>query len=390
MIIDITRLVGRAMQKRLPTGVDRVGLEYVRHYGLDADALVRYAGRWVFLRGNDAQTLFSALLHPNEQFSTLVRRLVGKAYCLNWTPPRTGALLLNAGHSGLESYDYRDQVHKYQLKAFYLVYDLIPVHYPEYSRVGEAERHLRRLEVMLTSGAGIIAISQDTFRHLRAYAQNTRQYLPPTEVALLGPASLGTANLQRPLNKTYFVMLGTIEPRKNHSLILHVWRELVKLLGNQAPTLVIIGQRGWECEQVLDLLERSPGLKDHVIEHAHCSDTALAAWLAHAQALLFPTFAEGFGMPLVEAFAQQCPVIASALPVFKEIAGDIPDYLNPLDGLGWRQAIIEYTFSVSPRRAEQLDRIKHFKAPSWSEHFRIADQFLTRTVATTWKRNVLE
>jgi glycosyltransferase involved in cell wall biosynthesis len=383
MIIDITRLLGRAMQKRLPTGVDRVGLEYVRHYGHDADALVRYAGRWVFLRGRDAQTLFAGLLHPNAPFLTEVRRLVGKAYCLNWTPPRTGTLLLNAGHSGLDSYDYRDQVHKYQLKAFYLLHDLIPVQYPEYSRAGEAERHVRRLEVMLTSGAGIIAISQDTLQQLRAYARNTRQVLPPAKVALLGPASLVAADQQRPLNKPYFVMLGTIEPRKNHSLILHVWRELVKSLGDQAPTLVIIGQRGWECEQVIDLLERSPGLKNHVIEHANCSDAALAAWLGHAQALLFPTFAEGYGMPLVEALAQQCPVIASHLPVFHEIAGDVPDYLNPLDGLGWSQAIIDYSFSVSPRRATQLARIKRFKAPSWSEHFRITDEFLTRAVVAS-------
>ncbi len=58
----------------------------------------------------------------------------------------------------------------------------------------------------------------------------------------------------------------------------------------------------------------------------------LSNWLAHARALLFPSFAEGFGLPVVEALSVGTPVIATDLPAFREAAGSIPEYLDPLDG----------------------------------------------------------
>jgi hypothetical protein len=64
----------------------------------------------------------------------------------------------------------------------------------------------------------------------------------------------------------YFVICSTIEPRKNHLLILQVWRELVQREGAGAPKLVIVGGRGWKFEAVAALLDRSPVLRGHVIE----------------------------------------------------------------------------------------------------------------------------
>jgi glycosyltransferase involved in cell wall biosynthesis len=89
-----------------------------------------------------------------------------------------------------------------------------------------------------------------------------------------------------------------------------------------------------------------------------------------------PSFVEGFGMPLIEALTHELPVIASDLGVFREIAGAIPDYLDPSDGIGWRRAIAEYAMPHSPRQAEQLKRLKHFQAPTWDNHFSTVERFL--------------
>ncbi len=175
----------------------------------------------------------------------------------------------------------------------------------------------------------------------------------------------------------YFVVLGTIEPRKNHLLLLNLWRRLVEEFGQQVPRLVVIGQRGWECEQVVDMLERCEALKGVVVELNGCDDVALATWLHHAQALLFPSFAEGYGIPLVEAMSLGTPVIASDLPVFHELAGDIPEYLDPLDGEGWRKAVLEYTMLGSSLRNAQLVRLAGWQAPEWSAHFEKVDAFMT-------------
>ncbi|MHB1230326.1 MAG: glycosyltransferase, partial [Halothiobacillus sp.] len=157
---------------------------------------------------------------------------------------------------------------------------------------------------------------------------------------------------------------------------LQLWRDLVCEFGEQTPKLVVIGQRGWECEQVVDLLERCPAIHYAVIELPHCTDEELATWLHHAQALLFPAFVEGYGLPLIEALSQQCPVIASDLGVFRELAADIPEYLNPQDGLGWRQAVLDFTQGDSPRRIDQLRRMQSFTVPSWHAHFMRVDHLL--------------
>jgi glycosyltransferase involved in cell wall biosynthesis len=176
----------------------------------------------------------------------------------------------------------------------------------------------------------------------------------------------------------YFVAVGTIEPRKNHWLLLQLWRRLIERLGKSAPKLVVIGQRGWECENVVDLLERCGTLRGHVREISDCSDTQLSTYLYHARALLFPSFAEGYGLPLMEALSLGVPAIASRLPVFREIAGDIPEYLDPLDGMGWMAAVEAYTERDSPARAAQLERLQGFVAPTWETHFDILERFMER------------
>lgn len=81
-------------------------------------------------------------------------------------------------------------------------------------------------------------------------------------------------------------------------------------------------------------------------------------------------------MPLVEALMLGIPVIASDIAVFHEIATNIPDYLDPLDGPGWLSRIQSYAAPNSPERDAQITRIERFKAPTWAEHFERVDQFL--------------
>jgi glycosyltransferase involved in cell wall biosynthesis len=181
----------------------------------------------------------------------------------------------------------------------------------------------------------------------------------------------------RLIKKPYFVILSTIEPRKNHLLLLHIWRKLFKTLGTDAPHLVIIGQRGWECENAVDLLDRCEALKQVVTEISNCSDADLVTYLHHCQALLFPSFIEGYGLPVIEALSLGAPVIASDLAVFREIAGEVPEYIDPLDGRQWEDVILDYAQYNSRRRAAQMTRMKQLKAPTWDNYFTQLDLFLS-------------
>jgi glycosyltransferase involved in cell wall biosynthesis len=172
-----------------------------------------------------------------------------------------------------------------------------------------------------------------------------------------------------PLRHPYFVVVGTIEPRKNHLMLLNMWRELATRLEGGVPHLVVIGQRGWECENVVDMLERCQALKGVVHELNACTDDELARYLGHARALLFPSFSEGYGMPLAESLMVGTPVIANDLPVFRELAGTVPDYVDALDGAGWACAVRDYASPDSPGRAAQLQRMAQYEAPTWTRHF---------------------
>lgn len=379
-LIDITRLLNRALQHRRPTGVDRVGLAYVSYFKERSRALVRFARRWVVLSEKDSRCLFDGLLAPDVSFPKRSLWRVGKHYSLTWRPPSSGSVLLNVVHSGLERPDYGERVRRYGLRPLYFLHDLIPVAFPEYSRPAEADKHRRRLKTMLETACGLIVNSVVTGNELEAYAAALGMAVPPWVAAHLAPPDFHPPACERPMPEPYFVVLGTIEPRKNHLLVLNLWREMVRRLGRSTPRLVVIGQRGWECEQVVDMLERCAALRGFVIEITGCDDAALATWLRHAQALLFPSFAEGYGIPLVEALSLGTPVIASDLPVFRELAGDVPDYLDPLDGQGWRQAIEDYAATNSPRRQEQLRRMGGWQPPTWDAHFKVVDGFMAQCI----------
>ncbi len=379
VILDITRLLGRTLACMAPTGVDRVTRAYIRHFGPRARALVRFGGRWIVPCQTESQKLFDGLLTPDNIFRIKARFSVVRHYLFG-APDIDGHVLFNMDHNGLADPSYAAEIQRRNLKPYYFLHDLIPIHYPEYGRPEARARHVKCIDTMQATGRGVIVNSDATRAEFQSYAQKRGWAPRPLLVARLAPPDLLKPSDERPLPCPYFVMLGTIEPRKNHLLLLHIWRALIQAKGEAAPKLVLIGRRGWECEQILDLLDRCVPLRGFVIEQPHCTDTDLARFLFHAQALLLPSFAEGFGLPLIEALSLGTSVIASDLPVFKEIAGTIPEFLDPLDGLGWRQKIEDYANPDSPNRAAQKERLRNFHPPSWADHFAFVESFLERGV----------
>ncbi|MCA8046372.1 glycosyltransferase family 4 protein [Burkholderia arboris] len=376
ILLDVTRLVTRLQEGTLPTGVDRVGLAYIQRYGTQARAVLSERGYSAVLSESHSQLLFSRLSTSTRK-PWATRSLIARALATAMLPQRfEHAILLHTSHSGMEFPRYYRAMTKRNAHPVFMVHDLIPLTHAEYCRPGIADIHRTRIHTVLRLAKGLIANSQDTLHALEDEAQRAGLALPPCVIAHLAPGVSTYPSRPAPIGTPYFVMLGTIEPRKNHWFLLHVWRELVEKYGDAAPKLVIIGRRGWECENVIDMLERCESIRNVVIEEANCTDDQLHAWLQHARALLFPSFAEGYGMPLVEALSSQIPVIASDLGVFHEVAGDVPDYLDPLDGPGWIARIMAYTEADSVERSEQLQRVKRFRQPTWDAHFSEVDRFI--------------
>jgi glycosyltransferase involved in cell wall biosynthesis len=174
----------------------------------------------------------------------------------------------------------------------------------------------------------------------------------------------------------YFVVVGTIEARKNLAFLLHVWRLWTQDGRQPRARLVIVGRRGWESENVFDLLDRSTALAQTVIEVCELGDPGLAALLRGAQALLAPSLVEGFGLPIAEALALRVPVIASDIEAYREVGGGFADYVDPTDGPGWMSALDKYAGTDSPLLESRRALASNYRPDTWADHIEAIERFI--------------
>lgn len=377
LLIDVSRLIWRRWENRRPTGIDRVCLAYMEHYASQAQAVVQAPGFPRILDEQTSSIVFSLLMEEQSQFKKkLITQGIRRAFSISSPLSGKQRLYLNVGHTGLDRLQFKNWTTRAGVRPIFFIHDLIPITHPEHCRDGEAAKHRQRIRTALETGIGIIGNSQATLDELNEFGAREGLVELPQIWSWLGGANLNLGTQARPNARPYFVILGTIEGRKNHLLLLNIWRQLVTEQGLNAPQLRMIGQRGWEADQVFAMLDRNQSLQDHVIEIGNCPDDALADHLTHARALLFPSITEGYGLPLIEALALGVPVIASNIPIFREIAGNIPDYLDPLDGLGWKHLINDYCSPAASKRHNQLRRMNGYNVPDWQTHFDVVDPWL--------------
>lgn len=398
IVLDLSRLVSR-LTKPTPTGVDRVEMAYARELlraapGRLAFGAVHPVGGYGRIARGEAIAFLDALeaawsgdaaarriahwrsaggalwrLRPRAVPKTRASRILIQASPHHLDRERLVARILRIEQAGLVC----------------LLHDLIPIEFPEYAREGGAAQHVRRIGTVARHASAVIANSEATRRAFLPYL-HAEGRIAPVAVAHLGlTASLRRTAPQPRGTRPYFVCLGTIEPRKNHLLLLHIWRDMAERLGPaNVPRLLVIGKRGWENEQVVDLLERCPALVGCVEELPEVSDGALQTLLGGAHALLLPSFAEGFGMPVPEALSLGVPVLCSDLPALREAGGALATYLDPLDGPGWREAILTLAQEPDEAQARRRERLLGWQGPTWQEHLRIvldlADRVATGAV----------
>jgi glycosyltransferase involved in cell wall biosynthesis len=295
---------------------------------------------------------------------------------------RPGSVLLTASSAILHLPKAIAALREAGVRFVPLLHDMIPVSHPEYSPASGKRRHLARIANVSELADGVLVVSAASRDAVSGHLRSRDMRCPPLAVAhpgldlpRHGNAPHGAPSLGQ---DPYFVILSTIAPRKNHLLMLQLWREMASQ--GRAPRLVIIGRRGWENDTAFRLLDRGD-FGGRVVEMGRLPDPETAALLRGATALLFPSLEEGFGIPLAEALAMAVPAIASDIPVFREVGGTVPEFLHPLDGPGWRDAILAMAEPGSVMRAAQLARLAQWQAPHWNGHFTAVERFLDRVLS---------
>ncbi len=381
LVLDVSRLIWRLWAGRFPTGIDRVCLAYLAHYRARACAMVQW-GRWrKILPAAQSDALFTLLSESGSHFRRRLPPLLARAI---WTPSPDvrGKIYINVGHTGLDATGFPQWLARKGLRPIFMVHDLIPITHPHFCRPGEAARHSQRMRNLLAAADGVIANSADTLGQLQHFATAQAIPMPANSlVAWLGldrPMPTPRGPIKVPHQAApYFLCIGTIEARKNHLMLLRLWQRLIVELGDATPQLILVGQRGWEADDVFALLDGDVALRRHVTELGRCSDITLAGLFDQARAALMPSFAEGFGLPVVEALQRGCPIIASDLDVFREIAGNIPLLLPPDDLEAWHKAVLSYRYDSTDWQ-RQKEALAGYTPQSWADHFDKVDAWIVR------------
>ncbi len=395
IVLDLSRLIARA-DRTTPTGIDRVELAYARHLLDTAQARLRFAAMTPagFVAGlpfgaarryvEAVERLWSGAPAPGVDLGRLLplRALAGEGPRLapgGAGRDRTTYLLVSHHHLDRPK-SVGGVLARTGGRLITLVHDLIPIQLPEYNRPEQAAKHAVRMRTVAELSDVVIVNSHDTGAALQPFLERAGRTPPVVSAALGVHATEGQAAPPDAGggSEPYFVIVSTIEPRKNHLLLFNIWRRLAALATDEAPVprLHVVGRRGWHDEAMLDVLERSTSLKPHLVERGPLSDGEVQRLVAGARALLMPSFAEGYGLPVAEALALGVPVLCSDLPALRAVGGDAPEYLDPLDGPAWLAAVRDYARPGSPRRAAQLARMTDWRTPTWAAHFAKVDPYV--------------
>ncbi|CAI8727194.1 glycosyltransferase family 4 protein [Pseudomonas chlororaphis] len=220
-----------------------------------------------------------------------------------------------------------------------VIYDLIPLTHPQFCDAGLVRVFNHWFDWIARTADGYIAISATIRDQVREemlrrvgrtqVAQRWFDYFHlGSELDQCSENSRIDTNLvqlfkgQAPV----FLMVSTIEPRKNHGFLLDAF-ERVWASGSQAR-LCIAGRIGWKCEALIERIRRHPELNRRLFMFNTLDDNSLEYAYSKATALVFPSYVEGFGLPLVEAMQRGLPAMGSDIPVFREIGGEFMAYFD--------------------------------------------------------------
>lgn len=249
---------------------------------------------------------------------------------------------------------------------------VVTIHDLTFHKYPETHERIKRIyfpymiQKAVRKAVAILTISENTRRDLCELFPLASCKTHVTTLAARSLSDDSSSPRESPLpsglsKNSYFLSIGTIEPRKNLSRLLQAWSSL----GSERRgclKLVVVGLTGWMVDEIFD--ELSDGDKDGVIYLDYVPDTELKTLLKDAMALVYPSLYEGFGLPVVEAMSLGVPVITSDIGATREIGYGAAELVDPLSVQAIQDAIVR--IATMPELRCQLSRSGKSRAASFS------------------------
>ncbi len=268
-------------------------------------------------------------------------------------------LLIDSYWSGVTSVTAARRARRAGARIIAMIYDLIPITHPQYMTPVLRIAFPRYVMSALRISDGAIAISNYSADMLRQWLGSRLSRLPIGWFHLGSDPVAGAPSI-RTGPVTEYAMIGTIEPRKGHDVVLDAF-ERSRAAGRRRH-LTIVGKQGWASPVIQQRLEAmtAAGIVQHI---GDADDARLAAILQQTDAVIMASKIEGFGLPIVEALALDIPVIASDIPIFREIAGDTAITFDPADA----NALVEAMDRLEAAPLVWRERARRFHWSTWND-----------------------
>ncbi len=225
-------------------------------------------------------------------------------------------------------------------RALTTIYDLGFMRHPRYADPKALKALSRNLRESVERAAGVITVSEFSKSEIMDLLG-----LPDSmvEVVYPGVSPSLSGHVDEPailrvrrkcgLSGPYILFVGTIEPRKNIPALLRAFAEALPFFRARGCRLLLAGKKGWLYDEVFETV-RACALEDHVVFTGYVEDDDLGPLYRAAEFAVFPSFYEGFGMPLLEAMASSIPVLASDIEAHREVLGEAALFFDPCDPEG--------------------------------------------------------
>jgi glycosyltransferase involved in cell wall biosynthesis len=281
-----------------------------------------------------------------------------------------GDWLINLGSSWNAPYEAAGLAHLRGAGAKFavLVYDMIPELFPEWTPAPTLAEFRRWLRETLPRADLLFSISENTSADIAHCLAEAGKLIPPIEKLPIGARS-GLPGLSPPPPPHPFVLLvSTFEVRKNHALMFRVWQKLLARHGAaQIPDLVFAGKPGWLTGDFLAQLENAGWLDGKIRFVESPSDAELAHLYRQCAFSVYPSFYEGWGLPVSESLGFGKTVAASNRASIPEAGGDFCVYFDP-ENIQEATRVIEDLIR-HPERLAALERhiARNYHPPSWGD-----------------------
>jgi glycosyltransferase involved in cell wall biosynthesis len=263
---------------------------------------------------------------------------------------RAGDILLLAGETwGRHDFTVlRSLRQRHGVRIAAICQDLIPIKCPQFFEAdGFVERFQRYADFLVKDVDLVIAISESTRRDVLDYARVRGGLHGDIQTIELGH-DLGRPTVDdRPASltdlepKEFVLSVSAIQLRKNLDLLYRVWRSLSEERLPNLPKLVIIGRRGVGSDDFLRQIARDPIVRDTVVIIPVVSDAVLSWLYCNCAWTLYPSFYEGWGLPISESLGHGKFCLASNMSALKEAGQGLVRHIDPHDFTAWRAAVVE-------------------------------------------------